>query len=67
MKIAWYIIIWIYMIYNTSIRNYLLKKGFKVIDVSGNHVLWALDSFDFKDNHFLDSSFIYNKYNVKNE
>ena len=54
-------------IYNTTIRNYLSKKGFKVIDVSGNHDLWALDSYDSKDNNFLGNSFIYNKYNVKNE
>ena len=54
-------------IYNSSIRNVLLKKGFKVIDISGNHDQWAVDSFNSKENNFLDNSFIYNRTNVKSE
>ena len=54
-------------IYNTTIRTALLKKGFKVIDASGNHDQWAVDSYDSKENNFLDNSFIYNRTNVKNE
>jgi len=53
--------------YNTTIRTILLKERFKVIDVSGNHDQWAVDSYDSKENNFLDNSFIYNRTNVKNE
>ena len=54
-------------IYNITIKNKLKDKGFKVIDVSGNHDQWAVDSYDSKENNFLDNSFIYNRTNVKNE
>ena len=54
-------------IYNITIKNKLRDKGFKVIDVSGNHDQWAVDSYDSKENNFLDNSFIYNRTNVKNE
>jgi len=54
-------------IYNITIKNKLKDKGFKVIDVSGNHDQWAVDSYDSKENNFLDNSFIYNNTNVKNE
>ena len=54
-------------IYNTTIRNSLLKKGFKVIDISGNHDQWTVSKYDSKENNFLYNSFIYSKRNVKNE
>ena len=53
--------------YNSTIINVLKKKGFKVIDISGNHDQWAVDAFDSKENYFLDYSFIYNRTNIKNE
>ena len=54
-------------IYNTTIRNILINKKFKVIDISGNHDQWAVDSYDSEDNNYLDNSFIYNRTNVKSE
>ena len=54
-------------IYNITIKNRLEKKGFKVIDVSGNHDQWAVDTFNSEENNFLDNSFIYNRTNIKNE
>ena len=53
--------------YNSTIINVLKKKGFKVIDISGNHDQWAVDTFDSKKNYFLDHSFIYNRTNIKDE
>jgi len=53
--------------YNSTIINVLKKKGFKVIDISGNHDQWAVDAFDSKENYFLDYSFIYNRINIKDE
>ena len=53
--------------YNSTIINVLKKKGFKVIDISGNHDQWAVDAFDSKENYFLDYSFIYNRTNIKDE
>ena len=53
--------------YKISIINILKEKGFKVIDISGNHDLWAVDTFDSKENNFLDNSFVFNRTNVKNE
>ena len=53
--------------YNSTIVNVLKKKGFKVIDISGNHDQWAVDAFDSKENNFLDYSFVYNRTNIKNE
>ena len=52
-------------IYNSSIRSVLLKKGLKVIDISGNHDQWAVDKYDSEENHFLDNSFIYNRIKTK--
>ena len=54
-------------IYNSTVRNFLLKKGFKVVDISGNHDQWAVDKFDSEENHFLENSFIFNRTNVKSE
>ena len=54
-------------IYNETIISYLKEKCFRVLDVSGNHDQWAVDTFDSKENNFLDNSFIYNRTNVKNE
>ena len=53
--------------YGSSIINVLKKKNFKVVDISGNHDQWAVDTFDSKENTFLDNSFIYNRANVKSE
>ena len=53
--------------YNSTVRNVFKKKGFKVIDISGNHDQWAVDAFDSKENNFLDYSFIYNRTNIKDE
>ena len=53
--------------YGSSIVNILKKKGFQVVDISGNHDQWAVDTFDSKENTFLDNSFIYNRANVKSE
>ena len=53
--------------YNSTVRNVFKKKGFKVIDISGNHDQWAVDAFDSKENDFLDYSFIYNRTNIKDE
>ena len=54
-------------IYNTSIRNTLIKKGIKAIDVSGNHDQWAVDFVNSDENNFLGNSFIFNRTNVKND
>ena len=54
-------------IYNTSIRGLFIKKGFKVIEVSGNHDQWAIDEFNSKDNNYLDYSFTFNRNNTKTE
>ena len=51
-------------IYNSAIRNFLSK--YPVIDVSGNHDLWALESPTSPNNNFLDYSFMFNRANVKN-
>ena len=53
--------------YNSTVRNVFKKKGFKVIDISGNHDQWAVNAFDSKENNFLDYSFIYNRTNIKDE
>ena len=54
-------------IYNETIRSFLYEKNVSVIDVSGNHDQWAVDSFDSEENNFLDNSFVYNRTNVKKE
>ena len=51
-------------IYNNSIIP--LLSEFNVIDIPGNHDVWALDSAISEYNYFLDCSFIYNRTNVKN-
>ena len=51
-------------IYSNTIKKDLSK--FKVLDVAGNHDLFAVDSFDSKNNNFLDHSFTYNRSNLKN-
>ena len=50
-------------IYSNTIRKNLSK--FKIIDVAGNHDLFAVDSLFSKNNNFLDYSFTYNRTNVK--
>ena len=51
-------------VYNNSVKKLLSK--FNVIDIPGNHDVWALDSATSEYNYFLDNSFIYNRTNVKN-
>ena len=53
--------------YKSTVINVLFKKGFKVIDISGNHDQWAVGEVNSKENNFLDNSFIYNRTNVKDE
>ena len=50
--------------YNKTIRQIISK--YPVIDVSGNHDLYCVDSAISKTNYFLDYSFIFNRTNVKN-
>ena len=50
-------------IYAETIKKNISK--FKIIDVAGNHDLFALDSLLSKHNHFLDHSFSFNRSNVK--
>ena len=52
-------------IYNSTIRSFL--SHYPVIDVSGNHDLWAVDSPISTSNNFLNFSFMFNRTNVKNE
>ena len=52
-------------VYNISIRKNLAK--FPVIDVSGNHDLWAVERPTSLNNNFLKYSFMFNRANVKNE
>ena len=40
---------------------------FPIIDVAGNHDVWAVDSLTSKENKFLDNSFIFNRSSIKNE
>ena len=51
--------------YKSAIRNNLSK--FPVIDVSGNHDLWAVKDPTSKNNNVLDFLFMFNRENVKNE
>ena len=50
-------------IYAETIKKNISK--FKVIDVAGNHDLFAVDSLFSKNNNFLDHSFTFNRTNVK--
>ena len=52
-------------IYNSTIRDLFFQKGFKVIDISGNHDQWAVDEANSKENNFLDYSFAFNRSNTK--
>ena len=52
-------------IYNKTIKNIISK--YPVIDVAGNHDVWALDSATSEHNLFLDYSFMFNRTNIKNE
>ena len=52
-------------IYNKEYKN-IIKK-FPVIDVPGNHDVWAIDKIKSKENKFLKNSFIYNNSNIKTE
>jgi hypothetical protein len=53
--------------YNITIRGLLIKKGFNVIEVSGNHDQWGVDHVNSKENNYLDHSFTYNRTNTHNE
>ena len=53
--------------YNMTIKGLLVKKGFKVIEVSGNHEQWGVDKYNSIENNYLDYSFTFNRTNVKNE
>ena len=50
-------------IYAETIKKNISK--FNIIDVAGNHDLFAVDSLFSKNNHFLDHSFTFNRTNVK--
>ena len=50
-------------IYYEKIKKNISK--FKVIDVAGNHDLFAVDSLFSENNNFLDYSFSFNRNNVK--
>ena len=52
-------------IYNKAFKKMISK--FPVIDVAGNHDVWAVDSLTSNENKFLDNSFIFNRSSVKNE
>jgi len=52
-------------IYNKAYKKMISK--YPIIDVAGNHDVWALDSVTSKENKFLDNSFIFNRTNVKND
>ena len=50
-------------LYNNTVRQLFLKTP--VVEVPGNHDLWALDSATSSHNLFLDYSFTYNRDNTK--
>ena len=52
-------------IYNTSAKNILSK--YPIIDVAGNHDMWAVKVPTSNDNNFLDYSFIFNRTNIQSE
>ena len=52
-------------IYNKAFKKMISK--FPVIDVAGNHDVWAVDSFYSKENKILDYSFNFNRSSVKSE
>ena len=49
-------------IYNKAVKK--MMSRFPVIDVAGNHDVWAVDSVISKENKFLDNSFMYNRSSV---
>ena len=49
--------------YSKIIKSKISK--YKIIDVAGNHDLFAVDSLISNHNYFLDYSFIFNRTNVK--
>ena len=51
-------------IYSETIKKNISK--FKILDVAGNHDLFAVDSLFSKNNNYLDHSFTFNRTNVKN-
>ena len=52
-------------IYNRTVRNFLSK--YPVIDVAGNHDMWAITNATSLSNNFLKYSFNFNRTNVKTE
>ena len=52
-------------IYHKAFRKMISK--FPVIDVAGNHDVWAVDYATSKENKFLDNSFMFNRTSIKNE
>ena len=52
-------------IYIKAFKNMISK--IPIIDVAGNHDVWAVDSLTSKENKFLDNSFIFNRSSIKNE
>ena len=52
-------------IYNISARNILSK--YPIIEVPGNHDMWAVEKPTSKSNNFLDYSSIFNRTNIQNE
>ena len=50
-------------IYINTIKKEL--KKFNVLDIAGNHDVFAVDSLLSKHNYFLDHSFVFNRSNVK--
>ena len=52
-------------IYEKSFRKMISK--YPVIDVAGNHDVWAVDTIASKENKFLDNSHMFNRTSVSNE
>ena len=54
--------------YKSTVINVLFKKGFKVIDISGNHDQWAVGEVNSKEFDFSVVFFLlYLWYNTSNE
>ena len=52
-------------IYEKSFKSMISK--FPVIDVAGNHDVWAVDTITSKENKFLDHSNMFNRTSLSNE
>ena len=52
-------------IFNKTIKKMISK--YPIIDVAGNHDVWAADNIFSKENKFLENSFLFNKTSVKTE